>query len=283
MPTTYISGGVRLRAVAVAVTVAMSGCGGGGTSAQTPSPQIASRAVEQSDLQIAQSLYDGDRRTPQGFYVDAVAREQPYVATMHLKNTDLDSSPGTAQPRHELCTNDWNEALTWSEAVARRTGPYTDLVETNDEARFFEFGRVRPGDPQFYVRARVFKCAYVDRSAADLRSASGAAGRLNVRPATADELQRLSEYLWLFTSYNNSGNVVLKSAGVPTATGLAHTIIVARLVRASGEAQCDRIDVIAWRHELVADSGQLSLDASLLWSFGARDAYGVAQSCTSST
>jgi hypothetical protein len=37
-------------------------------------------------------------------------------------------------------------------------------VATNDDTRYFEFGRSRRGDPDFYLRERVFKCTYVDRA-----------------------------------------------------------------------------------------------------------------------
>jgi hypothetical protein len=60
----------------------------------------------------------------------------------------------------------------------------------------------------------------------DLRSPEGDAGRFNQRPLTAAELRTLSEYLWLFTSYNNFGHAVLKSNGATNATALTHTLII---------------------------------------------------------
>ena len=156
-----------------------------------------------------------------------------------------------------------------------RTSPYADLVETNEDARYFEFGRSRPGDPQFYLRARVFKCAYLDRSSADLRAATGPAGRLNQRPLTAAELQTLSEYLWQFTQYNNFGHIVLKSSGDATSAGLSHTLHLASLSRGGVSAACDRISVIAWRHDLDAATGAVELNVETLWTFGARENAGV--------
>ena len=152
-------------------------------------------------------------------------------------------------------------------------------METNDDARYFEFGRMRQGDPDFYLRARVFKCAYLDRSSADLRSTAGPAGRLNQRPLTATDLRTLSEYLWQFTTYNNFGHAVIKSAGATTATGLSHTLHIANLVRGGVSASCDRIDIVSWMHALDATSGDLQLDMQTLWSFGARESSGVAQLC----
>jgi hypothetical protein len=201
------------------------------------------------------------------------------VSNMQLKNSDIAGSV-PPQALYELCTNDWNEALAWSEEAARRSSPYADLVETNEDARYFEFGRARLGDPQFYLRERVFKCAYLDRSAANLRAPSGPAGRLNQRPVTAADLQTLSEYLWWFTSYNNFGHVVLKSSGAATNDGLSHTLHLASLVRGGVSAACDRISVIAWRHDLNAATGAVELNAGTLWTFGARENAGVAELCS---
>ena len=103
---------------------------------------------------------------------------------------------------------------------------YADLVETNDDARYYEFGRVRRGTPEMYQRGRVFKCAYLNRASANLRAPIGAAGQLNLRPLTAADLRANSEYLWQFTTYNNFGYVVLKSAGDGGANPVVHTLYI---------------------------------------------------------
>jgi hypothetical protein len=266
------------RAGVLLAAIAASSCGGGGGEPAQPATSPA-RAVTQSDLQIAQSLYAGAPRTPAGFYAESAPTGLTHVATVHLKNTDLSAS-AASQPSHELCTDDWNQALAWSETSAQQAADYANLVETNDEARYFEFGRTRTGDPQFYVRARVFKCAYLDRSSADLRASAGPAGQLNRRPLSASELQTLSEYLWQFTGYNNFGHVVLKSAADAAASGFSHTLHIASLTRGGVSSSCDRIDVIAWRHDLAAATGALERSATTLWSFGARENAGVAELCS---
>lgn len=199
---------------------------------------------------------------------------------MHVKNANVDATVAAPEPLYELCTDDWNEALAWSELSAQHDAQYSDLVETNDDPRYFEFGRVRQGDPTFYVRARVFKCAYLDRSQANLRDAAGPAGQLNLRPLTPAELRELSEYLWEFTPYNNFGYVVLKSGGSSSATGLTHTLHMGSLVRNGVSSSCDRVDVLAWRHTLDLASGELELEVETLWSFGAHEAAGAVSLCT---
>jgi hypothetical protein len=258
----------------------LSGCGGGGgdDSSSSAAAITPPRAVEQTDLQIASAIYGGGPRTPNGFYAESAPSGHANVATTHLKNTDIDPDlPGSA-PQFELCTNNWDEALNWSEVSAHRSSQYANLVATNDDTRYFEFGRMRSGTPDIYVQARVYKCAHLNRTAANLRAASGAAGQLNARPLTADELQRTSEYLWQFTMYNNFGNVVLKSSR-SIGTPLEHTLHIAQLVRSGMSVSCDRIDVIAWRHRADSTSGALTLEVQTLWSFGARETAGVAQLC----
>jgi hypothetical protein len=265
----------------LAASIALAGCGGGGGGEPaTPAPPAtaSSRPVDESDQQIAQKLYAGTPRTPAGFYVDSTPSGQAHVSTAHLKNADI-AAVTIAQPLYEICTNDWNEALSWSETAAQNAPQYADLMETNDDARYFEFGRLRRGDPDFYVRARVFKCAYLDRGAADLRSIEGPAGRLNQRPLAAADLRTLSEYLWQFTTYNNFGHAVLKSTGTTSSSGLSHTLYIANLVRNGISTSCDRIDVVSWTHVADATSGDLQLQVRTLWSFGARESAGLAQPC----
>jgi hypothetical protein len=271
----------RWRLAALAAIV-LSACGGGGgeSAAPTPSANSPPRPVTQSDLQIAQSVYGLGPRTPVGFFSDSAPSGHDYVSTMHLKNADVDAAAIAPQPLYELCTDDWNQALSWSELGAQSSPQYSDLVETNDDPRYFEFGRVRQGDPTFYIRARVFKCAYLDRAAANLRAAAGPAGMLNRRPLSATELRDLSEYLWQFTKYNNVGYAVLASSGSAGAASLSHTLHIGVLARAAISSSCDRVDVITWQHTLDTATGTLQLEMTTLWSFGAREAAGVVSLCS---
>jgi len=268
--------------MAVLAAVVLSACGGGGGDSSAPAPAVSAppRPVTQSDLQIAQGVYGTGPRTPAGFYSDPPPSGHDYVSTTHLKNADVDAASVAPQPLYELCTDDWSQALEWSELGAHSSPQYSDLVETNDDPRYFEFGRVRQGDPTFYVRARVFKCAYLDRASVNLRAAAGTAGTLNRRPPTAADLREMSEYLWQFTQYNNVGYAVLQSSGSSTTGTLTHTLHLGVLVRGASSGSCDRVDVIAWRHTLDTMTGSVQVESQTLWSFGAREAAGVASLCS---
>ncbi len=264
------------------LTMTLTACGGGNsesTAALPPTSFASVRAVELTDTEIAQLLYADNKRTPTGFYKEPPLSYPGYVATLHLKNTDL---PGAANPaQFELCTNDWTVALDWSDQAAAAMSGST-LIETNATSRYQEFIRLRLGTPQGYVRTRVYRCDYLDRSAVDLHSASGAAGSFNQRPLTAEDLQQLAEYLWQFTTYDNYGNAVLKSSGQPTANGMQHTLVIASLPASSDANGCDRIEVISWTHSLDTQTGILVRSVDTLWEFGAKQSAGLVELCNPS-
>ena len=257
---------------------ALNACGGGGSTESTSAPTLASatvRVVDTSDVEIAQALYADDHRTPAGFLADPAPLMDGYVATSHLKNTDL---PGiSAATQYELCADDWVVALGWSDQSANALSAST-LIETNGTPHYHEFLRVRTGSPQGYLRTRVYRCAYLDRSSIDLRTSSASAGQFNLRPLTAPALQELVEYLWRFTSYNNYGNVVLKSSASATDTELKHTLVIASF-DTSAPSNCDHVSVIGWSYAVNRQTGALTRSSEPLWDFGVRRNAGWVELC----
>jgi hypothetical protein len=72
---------------------------------------------------------------------------------------------------------------------------------------------------------------------------------------------------------------VLQSSGASTTGTLTHTLHLGVLVRSASSSSCDRVDVIAWRHTLDTTTGQLHLEVTTLWSFGAREQAGAVSLC----
>jgi hypothetical protein len=266
---------IRLRVGLAALFVLLVACNGG-ESGGNPDPAGASsqsmrHGLTLTDLQIAELLYAGTQRTPAGFVSDAPPPGMGVVSTHHLQNTHL----AIAADRHELCTDDWNQALNWSNATAGETEL---LVGNSTTDHYFEFQRMRDGVPVVTTRVRVFRCAYLDRSAVDLADVQGPAGLLNLRPIDAGALRNLSEYLWQFSPYNNADHAVLLSRGASMATGLEHEVVQARLER-SGHGGCDRVTVAAWRHKVAFATGALVREWVPLWEFGARREVGGVATC----
>jgi hypothetical protein len=171
------------------------------------------------------------------------------------------------------------EAIDWSERMATWNGQYSDLVEVRDDAHLFELVRVPRADNTAMLRHRVFKCQYLDRSSSDLRVDNGAAGAMNQRPLTADELEALVEYLWQFTMFNNSDYVVQSSSRSGSGSLLSHTLRLGQLVRGANGA-CDTVQLRDWTHTMNAADGSLTRSLTDVRSYQVRNVGGVVESCT---
>ena len=285
---------MSLRNILAAMSLAtLAACGGGGSGgaaapaavnsapASAPiAPAVsAPPSTAAADLTLAARLYKGDERTPAGFDVE----ERPAsvvgtLSTRHLKNTDFATGPQGISPTYEVCTNDMAQAIDWSERQANWLGQYSDLVEIRSDAHMFEVVRVPRADVTAMIRHRVFRCDYVDRSNTDLRADAGAAGNMNQRPLTADELEKLSEYLWQFTMFNNSDYVVESSTRSANGNALMHTIRVGQLVRGAAGG-CDTVRLSDWTHTMNAADGTLTRSLSSVRSYQVQSTSAGAASC----
>lgn len=230
-------------------------------------------ALAPSDEAIAAQLYAGTPRTPPGFVTDPVPPSFEQVTTYHVKSQQVAVPAATA---FELCTDDWSEAFAWTEEVAAGSAEYLDLVTNETADGYFEFDRVPRGQPQRYVRMRVYRCAYLDRTGVDLAAPTAFAGTFNRRPLDAAALRALSEYLWLFTPYNNAGHAAIASAARAGAT-LAHAITIASLTSVPGG--CDRVTLTEWTHSVEPATGALALSVTPLREFRARRDAGALAGC----
>jgi len=269
---------------AVALVLWLAGCGGGSGDSASSAVSVAAATpgaaygITLTNLQIATALYLDSQRTPPGFLQDTAPPAQGPVATAHLKTTDIAALPAST---YELCTNDWNQALSWSETAATYHGVYASLLGNSSTTSYFEFDRLLPDLPPVYVRQRVYLCGYLDRSDSNMAVSDGPAGVLNLKTAAAADLRQLVEYLWRFTDWNNYGSAVLSSTAtpVPVATGPAHQLLIANLVAGGSGPGCDRIDILKWEHDLDPSTGALVRSLSTLWSFSAQQVGSAAAYC----
>jgi hypothetical protein len=270
-----------LSQVCLPVCVLLAACGGGGVENTNVQPAKVNppRPVAQTDIQIAQAVYSDSQRTPPGFYSDS-GPAGTNVSTTHIKSADISSNTA---PLYELCSDDWTQAYNWAEAAAQATTQYGSLQVSASTDRFFEFTRSRKTLPLGIRRERIFRCEYLDRGSVDLRAPYSHAGQLNRRPITAGTLQELTEYMWMFSMYNNYGNVVLQSSSTMTSNGLKHTLYMASLASNSGANSCDRITVQAWSYLADMQSGELTLANTALWSFDSKRTGGLAELCPASS
>ena len=276
----------------LASLTACGGGGGGGGAASTtasansqpalvtpPAPVVTTPSTESADLSLASRLYKGDERTPAGFDVETrPANVAGTISTRHLKNTDFATGPQAAGATFEVCTDDMAQAIDWSERQATWQGQYSDLVEVRGDEHVFEVVRVPRADVTAMLRHRVFRCDYLDRSNTDLRADVGAAGSMNQRPLNADELEKLSEYLWQFTMFNNSDYAVDSSVRSASGNTLTQTIRMGQLVRGVSGG-CDTVQLVDWTHTMNSVDGSLSRSLSNVRSFKVKGVSSVAQTC----
>ncbi len=272
-----VSDSLARRASIAAVAASLCACGGG-ASQPFAQPQNA-RPVPQSDLQIAELLYTDSARTPADFYAEP-APVSSYTTTYHIKNSDVTAVAEPQDPIFELCTNDWNQALAWSETVALAEPVYSDLSATDTNEHFYEFVRTPRTSSLGPQQMRVYRCDFLDRLGVDLHHATTAAGHVNKRPIAATDLKWIAEYLWRFSSYNNVDDLVLKSAAVAGVSDQTHELTLAQLERGGGVSGCDRVRVFAWRYRAAPDTGLLVSTQTDLWTFDARSDSGNTQLCS---
>jgi len=271
----------------------LAACGGGGgastpsssnsqpSSVTPPAPVVTTPpSTESADLSLASRLYKGDERTPAGFDVESrPANVVGTLSTRHLKNTDFATGPQAAGATFEVCTNDMAQAIDWSERQATWQGQYSDLVEVRSDAHVFEVVRVPRADVTAMLRHRVFRCDYLDRSNTDLRADVGAAGSMNQRPLNAEELEKLAEYLWQFTMFNNSDFAVESSTRSATGSTLTQTIRMGQLVRGVS-GSCDTVQLVDWTHTMNSVDGSLSRSLSNVRTFKVKSVASATQSCS---
>ena len=279
--------------IVLALSASLAACGGGGggssasnapQSVQTPSsgnpPANNPPSTSAADLALAERIYKGDERTPAGFDVESrPASVTGTLSTRHLKNTDFATGPQAITPSYEVCTNDMAQAIAWSESQATWNGQYSDLVEVRGDNRLYEVIRVPRADVTAMLRHRVFRCDYLDRANTDLRADSGAAGSMNQRPLTADELQSLAEYLWQFTMFNNADFAVMSSSTTTSGNALVQTIRMGQLVRGVA-GSCDTVQIVDWTHTMSTSDGAITRSLGNVRTFRSKSVGGATELCS---
>jgi hypothetical protein len=139
--------------------------------------------------------------------------------------------------------------------------------------------RVPRADVTAMIRHRVFRCDYLDRSESDLRADVGAAGNMNQRPLTADELEKLAEYLWQFTLFNNSDFVVESSTSSAIGNTITQTIRMGQIERGTAGA-CDTVRISDWTHVMDAVNGTLTRSLTAVRSFKVKNTSAGAETCS---
>ncbi|MBL4710903.1 MAG: hypothetical protein JKX75_00085 [Gammaproteobacteria bacterium] len=241
---------IRLTLIGLLV-YSVVGCGGA-SDQQSSDDTIGSQALNNTgltDLKIAQSVYF-DQRIPDEFYQEQYSNDA-YYNTSHIKNTDLLSlvdKVGVAI--FDLSSDDFNEALAWSEQAENFQSIYKQLVGNSETSLYHQFSRVDPASPEFIFLQRVFKLSILDRNGIN----DDYKGRITIAGMTAADVKLIVEYLWTFTISNNYGYAVLSSTTVETVDDFIHTMLQANLTMSFNE-NCDLIEVYEINYTVSKASG----------------------------
>ncbi len=246
-------------------------CGGSGSSGpgEAATGELPAKAAfSMSDGEIAAILYDPGYSLPDGFYVDERADTGRSYTIHHI----LDDSAS-----FELCTDDYQTALSWEEAdnASRAvTGVFVSAAETS---RYFEFVRELAytsgvgniTDPTSPGYARVFKCSSTNRDGVDRSLLDGYAGVINARPVSAAEVREFTEYLWQFRFFATGRRVVLESTADSLSASVDHVLRLA-FRTSQGPDRCDRVEVSEWRFSADRGSGEVRKTYTVLRTFEAQ-------------
>lgn len=264
-------------AMLVLTTNLLVACGGGGGSsanagetADANDPAAAATtnsdattvtiAAVKTDLTMLalESIYY-NKRTPDGFYSENEPSPDTFQTITHIRNINIlaASEYNDTIARYELCSNDFYEALAWSNLSAGDLGV---LVDNSETALYFQFTRSPVANPLFSNIQRVFKCDILDRSALDIRVSSEQLGIYNQMPQQPSQIKSLIEYMWLFSEANTYGNAVLTSTISEQEQGFVHRMDVATLTTAANrENHCDQIAINLIEYSIDKLSGAIQV------------------------
>lgn len=244
------------------MALALTACGGSSSSSDTD-------IINATEMKIADALYF-DKRTPENFYKEDF-QSDTFYSVSHVKNTSLlpiVDRAGLAV--HELASNDFSEAMTWSDKAAEYQTSLQQLAGNTETTLYFQFTRFDPASPQFINMNRVFKANTLDRIGVD-RSDDNARykGRITLNNPTSDDIKLIIEYLWTFTTSNNYRNAVLESYVTENETAFVHFMKQARL-KINYDAGCDEVEVYDVSYTVAKDSGFIWKDKVLSDRFSAK-------------
>ncbi len=259
--------------VMVTTVLVLQACGGGSGGGTEPAigvnlpaniNQSSSGQTADNQAAVDQSILEAiylNQRTPDGFYLSLPADTGSYTLS-HVKNTDIVATgERSALTEHELSTDDFVQAMSWSEQKAGYLPGYQDLVDNNESEFYFEFTRVDMAEPDVMHYSRVFKQSVIDRSGVDIQLNVPLQNEVflgTIPPSSLSPLRvrQLLEYLWAFSLSNNYGYAVLSTALEQNSAAFVYTMKEARLTQGGG-GECDVITVYDIRYRVDRETGRI--------------------------
>lgn len=270
--------------IILAFILIITGCKSSGNASDGPvSPSsvgsVEVTASELTDLDIATAIYT-DQRTPSDFYTVDVPNSE-YYTVVNLKSTDLLAIADRAgEAVYELGTDDFTEALRWSETAANYRPVYKQLVNSSETDWYFQFSRVDMDNPQFVELHRVLKLSAIDRTSVDLNNLNSYRGTIGLTVLTETNAKMIDEYFWTFSFDNNYGNAILGSRVTEADHEYTHTMTQAHLA-AGASGECDTIEITRATYSIEKSTGDIFMVETPVKTIYASQNSGAIQICES--
>jgi len=166
---------------------------------------------------ILVKAYSEDYKYPDGFYFESIdSGSIYYVNTISIKPIDQRDLPWV-----ELCTDDINEARTWSELTDLYSSVRRNLISERQTEKYFEFKTVSPLNKRDIVLTRAHKKSYFI-PIADKFQIVDTLGKIPPSSLQTTDRKQLIEYLWSSTTLGESK--VIESDFQDTIDGTKHII-----------------------------------------------------------
>lgn len=267
--------------LASSLLLMLSACGTGSQPAALSAGDASEAKIindAASNMEIAQALYFGERILVD-FYKEDKQGDAFYTIS-HVKNTSLLPVVDRAGlSAFELASDDFVEALAWSDKTAEFHESNLQLTDNTETLLYYQFSRFNPDFPEVINIHRVFKASILDRSGVD-RSDEDARykGRITSPGLAVENVKMIVEYLWMFTLSNNYGNAVLDSSITETVDEYVHVMKQASLNRGIN-GNCDSIEIYEIRYTVPKSSGFIWKDKVLTKVFTAKNSGSFVEMC----
>ena len=252
-----------------------------GSSDEKEAPDVAAKAVADQDIALLKAVYS-DQRTPAGFLQVSVP-DAGFFTLSHVKNTDiLALADRNQQPVYELSSNDFVEAMDWSETAATYQETYRQLVDVSETDFYFQFTRIDPANPSVPHFSRVFKRDFLNRDGVDRAEEDSLLpvylGAIAIPFINIERVAQVVEYLWRFSASNNYGTAVVSTSIEETARTIVYRMQEGRM-QMSYTGQCDVVDVYNVSYTVSKDSGAITRTQSLSHQLSSERKGGIISLC----
>lgn len=262
----------------IIVSFFLTACGESGSGSAQPENEVTAPVLTLEQQYTAERIYR-NKRFPVDFTFPESWDTDTSSITKHAMTTDVSLFAKLLEiPVFELSTDNWQEAIAWSEEAAQKLPVYYGLVDLRENDMYFDLIRMNPDLPEVAYHSLIFKNSFIDRSGVDLDNPGAHRGYISINFVSEAVIDSVVEHLYLSSTHNQYGYAVIEEGTEELAEEYRHTMIEAELV--SGSGSCDTIRVFEVTHRISKITGEMTVETRDLYDFKAVvDADGKIKAC----